>query len=152
MLDLIVTLDKTIVSFYTPETKKQSKQWIKKGHQGQSRPRSIPAGPSRWSWPSLIPRCLIYTNMMPRFTIVNLTYIMKVLVNFLKKKLQRRDYRWSLVHWDNALVPNAAMVQDWLTARGLQVLEHPPYPFKIAPTDIFYLPKVKEELAGLHLT
>ena len=92
---------------------------------------------------------------MPRFTIVNLTYIMKVLVNFLKKITVKRPQMVpgeQGFHWDNALVPNAAMVQDWLTARGLQVLEHPPYPLKLAPTDIFYLPKVKEELAGLHLT
>ena len=34
MLDSIVTLDKTIVSFYTPETKKQSKQWMKNGRPG----------------------------------------------------------------------------------------------------------------------
>jgi hypothetical protein len=31
MLDRIVTMDETMVSYHTPETKKASKQWIKKG-------------------------------------------------------------------------------------------------------------------------
>jgi hypothetical protein len=40
MLDNIITMDETMVSCHTPETKKQSKQWIAKGetrpHQGKS--------------------------------------------------------------------------------------------------------------------
>jgi formamidopyrimidine-DNA glycosylase len=31
MLHKIITMDETMVSYYTPETKKSSKQWIKKG-------------------------------------------------------------------------------------------------------------------------
>jgi hypothetical protein len=34
MLEDIVTMDETMVCYHTPETKKQSKQWIKKGKPG----------------------------------------------------------------------------------------------------------------------
>jgi hypothetical protein len=34
MLDSIVTMDKSAVSFHTPESKMQSKQWTKKGKPG----------------------------------------------------------------------------------------------------------------------
>jgi hypothetical protein len=34
MLDYIITMDESVVSFYTPETKQQSQQWTKKGQPG----------------------------------------------------------------------------------------------------------------------
>jgi hypothetical protein len=34
MLDQIITMDKTMVSYHTPQTKRQSKQWIEKGKPG----------------------------------------------------------------------------------------------------------------------
>jgi hypothetical protein len=34
MLDCIGTMDETMVSYHTPETKKQSKQWLEKGQPG----------------------------------------------------------------------------------------------------------------------
>jgi hypothetical protein len=34
MLENIVTTDESAVSFHTPETKQQSKQWLKKGEPG----------------------------------------------------------------------------------------------------------------------
>jgi len=40
----------------------------------------------------------------------------------------------------------------WLTARAIQVVEHPPYSPDLSPTDFIYFPKIKENLAGLHLT
>jgi hypothetical protein len=34
MFDNIVMMDETMVSYHTPQTKRQSKQWIKKGSPG----------------------------------------------------------------------------------------------------------------------
>jgi hypothetical protein len=34
MLDRIVTMDESAVSFHTPQTKQQSKQWLVKGQPG----------------------------------------------------------------------------------------------------------------------
>ena len=39
VLDSIVTMDESAVSFHTPETKQQSKQWIKKGQPGPIKAR-----------------------------------------------------------------------------------------------------------------
>jgi hypothetical protein len=36
MMDRNVTMDDTMVWYYTPETKRQSKQWVKRAHQGNS--------------------------------------------------------------------------------------------------------------------
>lgn len=55
-------------------------------------------------------------------------------------------------HVDIAPVTNGAIVQVWLTARGLQVLQHHLYPPELFTTDLFYFPKAKKELAGTLLT
>jgi hypothetical protein len=34
MFDRIITMDESAVSFHTPQTKKQSKQWLVKGEPG----------------------------------------------------------------------------------------------------------------------
>jgi hypothetical protein len=40
MLDNIITMDETMVSCHTPETKKQSKQWVAKGETGPRQGKS----------------------------------------------------------------------------------------------------------------
>ena len=53
--------------------------------------------------------------------------------------------------WDNALVHIAAIVKDWFTTNGLQLLEFTPYSPDLDPADFFLFRRVKEELAGLSL-
>ncbi len=42
--------------------------------------------------------------------------------------------------------------KNWLAAKEIQLLPHPPYSPDLAPVDDFLFRKVKEQLAGLHLT
>ena len=44
------------------------------------------------------------------------------------------------------------VVKNWLAAKKIQLLPHPPYSPDLAPADFFLFRRVKEELAGLHLT
>ena len=47
---------------------------------------------------------------------------------------------------------SAASVKNWLAARGIQMLEQPPYLHNLAPADFFLFPKLKKELAGHHMS
>ena len=47
---------------------------------------------------------------------------------------------------------SAASVKNWLAARGIQMLEQPPYSPDLAPANFFLFPKLKKELAGHHLS
>ncbi len=38
-------------------------------------------------------------------------------------------------------------MKEWMAAKGIQVLEHPPYSPDLAPADFFLFRKVKEALA-----
>jgi hypothetical protein len=68
-----------------------------------------------------------------------------------KKRPEMVSQNW-FFHWDNARVHATAVVQDWLAANQVQVLEHHPYSQDLASADFFLFRRVKEELAGVWLT
>jgi histone-lysine N-methyltransferase SETMAR len=155
MLDCIVTMDETMVSYHTPETKKQSKQWIKKGQPGPIKARVHASRTKQMLLAFFDSKGLIYTNIVPRGSMVNATYIVKALGTFmqhLKKKRPAMVSQEWFFHWDNAPVHTAAVVKTWLAANNIQLLQHPPYSPDLAPADFFLFRRVKEELAGVRLT
>jgi histone-lysine N-methyltransferase SETMAR len=98
---------------------------------------------------------LIYTNIVPRGSMVNANYIVKALGTFmqhLKKKRPEMVSREWFFHWDNAPVHTAAVVKMWLAANNIQLLQHLPYSPDLTPADFFLFRRVKEELAGIQLS
>lgn len=155
VLDNIVTMDESAVSFHTPETKRQSMQWLPKGQPGPIKAKVHATRTKQMVLCFFDSKGLIYTNYVPRGTTVNANYIVEALGRFMKIFKEKRPITaagdWFL-HWDNAPVHTAAVVQDWLAARGVQVIDHPPYSPDLAPADFFLFPKVKSVLAGKTLT
>jgi hypothetical protein len=146
-------MDETMVSYHTPESKKKSKQWIKKGQPG---PRKVMVHASRTKQMLMAffdSKGLIYTHIVPRGVSINAAYTVKVLNIFYKNLKQKRanlmEQDW-FFHWDNAPVHTAAVVQDWFDARYIQRLNHPPYLPDLAPAD-FLFRRVKEQLSGISL-
>jgi histone-lysine N-methyltransferase SETMAR len=155
ILENIVTMDESAVSFHTPKTKVQSKQWLKKGEPGPIKAKVHATRTKQMVLAFFNAKGLIYTNYVPKGATVNANYIVKALGIFLKVLRKKRPVmaagEWFL-HWDNAPVHTAATVTDWLAARRVKLIEHPPYSPDLAPADFFLFPKVKKELAGLTLT
>lgn len=155
-LDKIITMDETAVSLHTPETKKQSMQWIKKGQPGPLKARVHATRQKIMVLAFFDRNGIIYTNVVPQGQTVNAAYMVQVLAQFLKRMRQKRpalvaQKDW-LLHWDNAPVHTATAVKDFLAKKDIAVLEHPPYSPDLAPADFFLFPKIKEELAGRTLT
>jgi histone-lysine N-methyltransferase SETMAR len=147
LLNNIVTMDESAVSFHTPEMKRASKEWMKKGLPG---PRKAKVHATRIKKMVLVffnAKGIIYMNYVPKGKTVNAEYIKKALARFLKvfkaKRQIMASQEWFL-HWDNALVHTAATA-----AKGVKMLRHPPYLPDLAPADFFLFPRVKTELAGL---
>ncbi len=68
MLDNIVMMDKTMVSYHTCQTKRQSKQWIKKGLPGPVKAK-VHASCTKWMVLALFDSkglVYLYTNITPR--------------------------------------------------------------------------------------
>ena len=155
VLNNIVTVDESAVSFHTPETKKQSKQWTKKGQPGPLKAKVHASRSKQMVLVFFDAKGVIYTNYVPRGETVNADYIKKALARFLVVFRQKRPIMSSqdwFFHWDNAPVHTAAVVQEFLVAKGVQLIPHPPYSPDLAPADFFLFPKVKSELAGRTLT
>ena len=79
---------------------------------------------------------LIYTNMVPRGTIVNAEYIVGALKMFLRRlRLKRLQMvkEGFILHWDNAPVHTARIVTDFLaTNEQIKMLTHPSYSLDLA--------------------
>jgi hypothetical protein len=122
MLDAIVTMDKTRVSYHTPKTKKQSKQWIQRGQPGPLKARVHASWTKQMVVAFFDSRSLIYTYIVPRGASINAAYTIKVLGTFLehfkKERPAMAGQQWWF-HWDNTPVHTAASVKEWMAAKGI---------------------------------
>jgi histone-lysine N-methyltransferase SETMAR len=154
VLDRIITMDESAVSMHTPTTKQQSKQWLKKGTPGPVKARVHATRTKTMVLAFFDSKGMVYNNYVPNGQTVNKEYVIKALQEFLRKLRKKRpelvDGEWFL-HWDNARVHSAKAVQEYLTKRGVKVIEHPPYSPDLAPADFFLFPTLKKELAGITL-
>ncbi len=86
---------------------------------------------------------------------VNTAYIDDALWRFLKVLRKKRPNlvigEWFL-HWDNAPVQTAQLVQSFLAKNSIQLIPHSPYSPDLTPTDFFLFLMLKKELSGLTLT
>jgi histone-lysine N-methyltransferase SETMAR len=155
MLDQIITMDEMMVSYRTPQNKKQSKQWIKKGKPGPSKARVNASRTKQMLLVFLDSKGLVYTHIVLKGTTINANYNLVVLGKFmvyLRKKWPEMTKGIWFFHWDNTPVHTAAIVKNWLATKEIQLLPNPPYSPDLAPADFFLFRKVKEKLASLHLT
>ena len=153
-LDKIVTMDESAVAYHTPETKQQSKQWVKKGTPGPLKCKSQSSRIKQMVLCFFDNEGLIYTNVVPKGTMVNAAYIIDVLGRFLKKMREKRPTKLDqgfIFHWDNAPVHTASSVQEFLAKKNVELLQHPAYSPDLAPADYFLFPKMKSKLAGKFL-
>jgi histone-lysine N-methyltransferase SETMAR len=155
MLDQIITMDETMLSYHTPQNKKQSKHWIKKGKPGPNKARVHASRTKQVLLVFLDSKGPVYTHIVLKRTTTNANYILVVLGKFMvhlrKKWPEMRKGNWFL-HLDNTPIHNAAFVKNWLATKEIQLLPHPPYSPDLAPGDFFLSREVKEQLAGLHMT
>jgi hypothetical protein len=84
MLDNIVIIDESAVSFHTPESKRQSKQWHVKGSPGPIKAKVHATRKKQMVLAFFDSKGLIYTNFVPRDRNANAAYIIEAFTHFLK--------------------------------------------------------------------
>ncbi|QQP55058.1 Uncharacterized protein FKW44_008107, partial [Caligus rogercresseyi] len=153
-LDKIVTMDETSVSFFTPESKRGSSQWLPKGsnpplkfQRQESRKKQIVL--------SFFDNCsVIFQHYLPMRISVTAAVFKDVMNMFLKKftekriEMAKRDWYF---HFDNAPCHTANSTKEFLTKKGIKVIDHPPYSPDLAPADFFYFPVMKKMLEGVEI-
>ncbi len=154
MLDRIITMEETLVSYFTPEIKRMSKEWTLKGKPGPLKAKVQASRSKQMVFAFFDSRGLIYTHIASWSATINTPYVVDVLGKFWRslrlKRPELLSQQW-FFHWDNAPVHTATLVSDWFDAHGVQRLKHPPYSPDLAPADFSLFRKVKEGLGGQSL-
>ncbi len=127
VLDRIITMDESSVSMHTPETKQQSKPWLKKGTPGPVKARVHASRTKTMVLAFFDSQGMVYTNYVPRGSTVNTKYIIRALGTFLKnlRKMRPETAKGEFLHWDNAPVHTAKVVQEFLAKKNIKLLSHP---------------------------
>lgn len=155
-LHRIITMDETLISLFTPETKNQSKQWLPVGEPAPTKAKVQASRNKRMALAFFDSSGLIYTRIADQHEKINSAYIIETLDRFLDHLRRKRPDLWSsgnwLFHWDNCPVHKSKSVADFLAEKQFKIVPHPPYSPDLAPADFFLFPKVKSALAGKTLT
>jgi [histone H3]-lysine36 N-dimethyltransferase SETMAR len=136
-------MDKSALSKHTPETKKQSKQRLKKGVPGPVKPKV-----HAWRIKLMVitffdSQVTILSNYIFAGQTVNSIWLVKALQGS-SGNCERKGLSSSSVflHLDNAPMHSVKLMQEYLMKRGVQVLEHAPYSPNLAPVDFSMFPKL----------
>ncbi|QQP37297.1 Uncharacterized protein FKW44_017519 [Caligus rogercresseyi] len=136
-LDKIVTMDEISVSFYTPESKRGSSQWLPKG--------SNPPMKKKQMVLSFFDNCgVIFQHYLPVRTSVTVA-VFKDVMNMFLKKFKEKDWYF---HFNNAPCHMANSTKEFLTKKGIKVIDHPPYSPDLAPCRLLLLPSHEKYARG----
>ena len=122
MMENFISMNKSAVSFFTPETKQKSKQWLKKGLSGPVKAKLHLTRTKQMVLAFFFNKSLIYTNFMPRGTMVNTNYIVEALGKFIQIFKQKRTITAAgegFFLLNNAPVHTAAVATDCMAARHI---------------------------------
>ncbi len=154
MLDNMFTMDETMVSYFTPETKRMSKEWTLKDKPGPLKAKVQASRSKQMVFALFDSRGLIYLHIVPRSATINAPYVVDILGkfwrNFRLKRPEMMSQQW-FFHWENVPVHTTVVVSSWFDVHGVQRLEHPLYLPDLALADFFLFRKVKEGLGGQSL-
>jgi hypothetical protein len=100
MMDRIVTMDEIMVCYHTPETKKQSKQWVKKGQPGPINAVVHASQTKQIIMTVVIARAPLASTLSPEpvhqyiYIYISINYVVSVLDTFLRHLRKKRGTIW----------------------------------------------------------
>jgi hypothetical protein len=145
MLDNIISIDETMESYHTPETKKQSEQWIEKGKLGPIKARVHISRTKQmilavFDRPSVLPHRGQGCSHQRRPHCGGPGVVNEAAEE--KKGRPMLAQEWCF-YWDNASVHTVAVVQEWLASHNVQEIRRPLYSLDLAPADFFLFQRVE---------
>ncbi|KMQ82022.1 mariner transposase, partial [Lasius niger] len=146
-----VTVDKTWIHYYTPETKEQSKQWISPGQRAPKKAKTVPSAGKVMAtifWDS---RDIIFIDYLEKGKTITGQYYASLLDRFHAELMEKRPHlakKKILFHHDNAPAHTAAIAMAKIVKLQYELLPHPPYSPDLAPCDFFLFPNMKKWLGG----
>lgn len=147
----IVTMDESWVSFFTPEMKAQSKQWLEKGAPPPKKAKVQNSTKKIMLVAFFDIKGMIYQHWVPKAQTINSAYYIEVISKFLdhlrKKRPEKLEAGW-ILHQDNARPHTSRETMEFFAKKKINVLPHAPYSPDLAPCDFWLFPQLKAKLAG----
>jgi len=146
-LSRLVTMDKTWLCHYNPETEQQSIEWR---HSGSTRPKTFRVQKSAGKVLASIffgSKRHSYIGYFPKGQTISAEYYLSLLVqlkDILKEKRRGKFTKRVLFLHENAPAHRALAIQKKLAYLDFQCLDHPPYSAYLAPSVYHLFPGLKK--------
>ena len=149
----LVTVDETLVHYYEPENKSQSRQWA---GSGSLRPKKFKTQPSAGKVMATVfwdAKGIIMSDFLPKRSAITGVYYANLfdqLRTAIREKRRGKLSKVVLLQQDNARVHICKVAMDAVERNGYELISHPAYLPDLAPRDFFLFPNLKKDIRGLH--
>lgn len=150
-----VTMDETWIHYYTPESKRQSAEWLEPGESRPKRPKTQQSAGKILASVFWDARGIIFIDYLEKGRTITGEYyaaLLDRLNNEIKKKRPHMAKKKVLFHQDNAPAHTSMITMAKLNELKYELLPHPPYSPDLAPSDYYLFPNLKRWLMGKRFT
>lgn len=150
-----ITVDETWIHHHTPETKQQSKQWVKDGSSAPKKAKVVPSAGKIMATVFWDAKGVILVDYLKSQKTITGAYYVGLLDKLnlaIQKKRPHLARKKVLFHQDNAPAHTSLKTKAKLDELGYELLPHPPYSPDLAPSDYFLFPDLKKWLGGKRFT
>ncbi len=146
----VVTMDESWVYVYDPETKLQSKEWLRKGEPRPQKPRRTLATGKIMVVTFFDAKGMVYFEFVQRPLTINQEVYRAIFRRFDATHTLKRPNSLvnghKFVHMDNAPAHNATLTLDLIRDLGWTRLPQPACSPDLAPNDFWLYPRLKKNL------
>ncbi len=152
VFETVVTVDESWLYLYDPESKEQSRQWLRCDEERPQKPQR-----GLWTGKTMIvtffdSQGMIYFEFVRRPQTVNQQLFQNIIRRFHAALIVQRPHGavqgCRFIHMDNASSHTADLTLRLLRQLQLTRLPHPPYSPDLAPNDFWLYPTMKKNLKG----
>ena len=146
-----ITVDETWIHYYTPETKKQSKQWMAAGESAPKKAKTVKSAGKVMATVFWDSQGIILVDYLEKGKTITGGYYATLLDRLnseIKEKRPGMARKQVLFHQDNAPAHTSAISMAKIHELHYKLIPHPPYSPDLAPSDFFLFPNMKNWLAG----
>ena len=147
----LITTDETWLPFFTPETKEDSKQWLRKGSTPPVKAKSSPMQRKIMLTAFWDQQGIIHLDFLPDNETINSEYYCQVLEDVhhhLRHRRRGKKSKGILLQQDNARPHTARRTIEKIEHLRWKLIPHPPYSPDLAPSDYALFPHMKQFLRG----
>lgn len=147
----LITVDETWVHHYTPETKRQSMQWIAVGEPAPKKAKTVASSGKVLATVFWDARGIILIDYLQQGRTITGEYYANLLDQLKDCVLEKRPHlskKKIFFLQDNAPPHTSKVAMSKIAEIGFELIAHPPYSPDLAPSDFYLFPKLKEYLAG----